>query len=85
MGLDDHKVEKLNNWLKSKKVKWRCSSCGHSDWGAGDIVSVPKFDSFSGIVIGGETIPMIQLICNNCAYIRFYAAIPMGLLEDDTR
>ena len=56
-----------------------CPSCGHNDWSAGGIVVAPTFRQ--GIVIGGPAIPMVQLICKYCAYINFYAAVPIGLME----
>lgn len=83
MPISERQLEKLNNWFKSKNINMSCPSCGHNAWSAADIVVAPKFER--GIVIGGPAVPMIQLICNHCAYVRSYAAIPIGLLEKETQ
>jgi len=81
MPLNDKKLQKVNEWFKSKNVKVVCQSCGHNEWTASDIVVAPKFEK--GIVLGGETVPMLQLVCKYCGNIRLYAAVPMGLMQEE--
>lgn len=81
MPLDERQLEKLKTWFESKNVNWSCVSCGHNMWSAGDIVVAPRFKH--GVVLGGPAIPMVQVICQNCSHVRLYAAIPMGLLEEE--
>ena len=81
MPLDERQLDKFKAWLKSKNANAVCPSCGHRDWGVGDLVVAPKFEK--DIVLGGEMVPMVQLICRNCSYVRLYAAVPIGLLEKE--
>ena len=73
MPLDEQKLQKINEWFKSKAIDWVCKSCGHNEWTASDIVVAPKFEK--GIVLGGETVPMLQLICRHC-YTSFHLRYP---------
>ena len=79
MALTEEQRNKISDWLRLKKVNMACPSCGEAEWATGDIVAIPKFKE--GLILGGEVIPMIQLVCANCSYVRLYAAIPIGLLE----
>lgn len=83
MPLDEQKLQKINEWFKSRKINWACQSCGRNEWTASDIVVAPKFEK--GVVLGGETVPMLQLACRYCGNIRFYAAVPMGLLQEEPK
>ncbi len=83
MPINEQKLKKANDWFKTKGINWKCQSCGHNEWSATDIVVAPKFEK--GIVLGGETVPMLQLACKYCGNIRFYAAVPMGLLQDEPK
>jgi predicted nucleic-acid-binding Zn-ribbon protein len=80
MPINEQQLQKLNNWLKSKNVNMLCPSCGRNAWEVADIVVAPQFAG--GIILGGQTVPMVQLICKNCFYVRLYAAVPIGLLEE---
>jgi predicted nucleic-acid-binding Zn-ribbon protein len=83
MPISENQLRKLNSWLKSKNVSMICPSCGHNEWSAADVVVAPVFAA--GMVIGGPTVPMVQLICKNCAYVKLYAAVPIGLLEPEAQ
>jgi len=78
MPLTPEQQKKLQNWLSSKNVTPNCPSCGGRSWSIGDIISSPVLTS-GGTAIGGRTIPMVQVICNNCGFVRLYAAVPIGL------
>lgn len=80
MPLTQPQIDKLQTWLGSKARGNACPVCGQSNWTVGDIVSAPVF-SGSGISIGGKTIPMVQVVCTNCAYIQLFAVAPIGLLK----
>jgi predicted nucleic-acid-binding Zn-ribbon protein len=80
MPLDDEQRLKVARWFKSKKVNPTCPSCGHNEWQLGDIIMAMPLKEGVGLVVGGSQIPMVQVICTNCAYVRLYAAMPFGLL-----
>ncbi|MFC2071021.1 hypothetical protein ACFLTB_07650 [Chloroflexota bacterium] len=79
MPLNDEQKEKLADWLHSKECSPDCPSCGHNEWSFGDIVAVPHFAG--GVVDDTTFVPVVQLVCKNCAFVRSHAAIPIGLLD----
>lgn len=81
MPLSQDQLSTLQNWMVSKGVRSTCGTCGTgTQWSTGEIVMAPVF-SGGGMNIGGENVPMIQVICNNCAAVRLFAAVPMGLVS----
>ena len=79
MPLDQNQLNQLSAWTNSKGVNANCPACGRNNWSTGDIVTSPVFTKGGGISIGGPQIPMVQLICGNCAHVRLFAAVPIGL------
>ena len=80
MPLDEAQTEIVKKWLESKHASFICPVCSHNTWSPGDLVVAPRFASGS-TEIGGQVIPMVQVICTNCSYIRFFAAVPIGLTK----
>lgn len=80
MPIDQEQLGKLQAWVNSKGVNPACPACGHRQWTVGDIIAAPVFAE-GGFNIGGPTVPMVQVICNNCAYVRLFAAVPAGLVK----
>jgi len=78
MALTEPQLQKVRDWMQSKQVSGICPSCSQSNWTAADIVSAPVITT-KGITMGGPTVPMVQVICSNCAHVRLFAAVPMGL------
>jgi hypothetical protein len=76
MPLTQDQIAKVNSWMQSRKVTLRCHQCGHGNFASGDICASPQF-SGGGMSIGGPTIPMLPLICQNCGNVLFFAAIPV--------
>lgn len=73
--------EKIVAWLNEKATMHHCPSCGKNNWTIGnDLINMMPF-SGGDVIIGGPTYPAAFLVCNHCAYIRQYMAIPMGLLQ----
>jgi predicted nucleic-acid-binding Zn-ribbon protein len=60
--------QKVQDWLIEKKVKPNCPSCGHDEWGFGDILTTNIYGASDR-----QSSPMIQIGCINCGYIRLYA------------
>lgn len=73
--------EKALSWLNAKAKFHNCPSCGDNNWTFGDdLLNMMPYTGGS-MIIGGPTYPVAFLVCNTCAYVRQYMAIPMGMLE----
>jgi hypothetical protein len=72
---------KAIEWLNSKAKFHNCPSCGANNWTVGDdLLNLLPYTGGS-MLIGGPTYPVAFLVCNTCAYVRQYMAIPMGILS----
>jgi len=78
LPLSGSQKQKLRAWMNSKGVRPTCTSCGESDWGAGEVISSPVLTP-EGTQAAESHVPMVQLVCINCSYVMIYAAVPMGL------
>lgn len=78
MPLDQAQQQKVQEWWASKGVNPDCPSCGRNHWEIGEIINTPVVVP-TGMALGGG-VPMVQVACTHCYYIRLYAAGPIGLL-----
>ena len=78
MPLTPAQIQKVENWLTSKKLNPTCPSCGERKWAPLDIISANTVTA-KGTTIGGNSIPMVQIVCSNCGFVKLFAAVPMGL------
>jgi predicted nucleic-acid-binding Zn-ribbon protein len=78
MPLTPAEIQKIENWVTSKKLNPTCPSCGEKTWTPLDIISANTVTA-KGTTIGAKSIPMVQIACSNCGFIKLYAAVPMGL------
>jgi len=78
MPLTPEQQQKLGDWLSSKNVTHNCPSCGGNNWATGDVISANVLTA-RGTEIGGKTVPMVQVICTSCGFVKLYAAVPIGL------
>lgn len=81
MSLNQEQQNKVQNWLNQHSRNFNCSVCNQNNWQVGDIVAAPAMDESGNMNIGGKSVPMVQVVCGNCANIKLFAAVPMGLLE----
>jgi hypothetical protein len=82
MSLIPAQQEKLTEWVARKGVTQRCPACGSSSgWTQGDVVGSYEVTP-GGLRISADSVtPTVQLICNSCAYVLHFAAVPIGLYE----
>lgn len=81
MPLNDQQTQQVSQWLNSKKsYDFACPVCNSKNFSVGDIVMAPSF-SGGGMAIGGPGVPMVQVICKNCAHVLLFAAVPIGLMS----
>jgi len=78
MTLDSQQAQKLQDWVRSKGVSPPCPVCGAINWIPGDVIAAPVMTS-EGLQRGGAVVPMVQLVCGNCAYVLLFAAVSMDL------
>lgn len=80
MAIDQKKVGSL---LTERKAILPCHRCGHTKFSV--IESYSSYglqDSFSqGTIIGGPSLPVALVGCNNCGAITAHALAVLGLLD----
>ena len=76
MPLTEDQEKRLVNWVYEHKAYASCPACGTNDWSTGEIIAAPPHTGEARIN-GGETIPMIQVICDNCKFVMLFAAAPI--------
>ena len=84
MALDSTQQQKLTDWMASKGVRPECPACGSAGWTPGDIVAEMHMRP-GGLRIGEPVTALVQVICNNCAHVRLFAAERAGLYESRQR
>lgn len=78
MSINKKQIKKLADWIESKAPDLKCVACGSNDWSAQDIVATPTWD-VDETKNTRSTVPMVQLICKNCAYVIFFSAEAISL------
>ena len=80
MPLDQNQINKVNAWMNSHGVNNNCPACGRANmWQIGDVVAPPVMIG-NNINLGGPSVPMVQVLCGNCAHVMLFAAVPIGLI-----
>ena len=80
MPLSQEQTTQVQNWLNQNARNFNCTTCNANNWQIGDIVAAPAMDQGGNINIGGRSVPMVQVICGQCAHIELFAAVPIGLV-----
>jgi len=87
MALTDDQKRKAAGWLNSKKSMLgnggACPHCGQSRWAIVDLVVTTPMAGNSIQLGGGSTVPMVQVACETCGLVQFFAARPMGILGQE--
>jgi hypothetical protein len=78
MPLDATQTKKLESWLSQNAIKG-CPMCGGKAITAGDVIAAPQMTP-TGMSLGGQSIPMVQLVCDRCAYVMLFSAVRTGLM-----
>jgi predicted nucleic-acid-binding Zn-ribbon protein len=74
MALSAEHTKKLEAWMKAHNAANPCPMCGSKHWGTGEIISAAVMQG-KNTVLGGPSIPMVQVICDNCSYVALFAAV----------
>ena len=84
MPLSEGKLAAVRSYLQGKGANGPCSACGNNAFAVADIVTAPVMPEGGGIALGGPSVPMVQVVCSRCGCIRFFAAMPMGIVGGGT-
>ena len=68
-------------WLSEKSRNNSCPVCSTSSWSVGGHLLSGKIYRGGNLAFGGPTYPMAFIVCTNCAYVREFMAVQIGLLE----
>ncbi len=76
MPLSQNQVDRVNTWMRNHNVNLHCPQCNQRNFAPGDVCAMPQFVQ-GGMVLGGPTVPMLPIFCQNCGHVLFFAAIPI--------
>lgn len=71
---------KVQNWLRDHVPNNFCAMCDQNKWLVGDIIAPTVTFQGSNIDISGDSRPMVQIICGNCAKVELFDADMIGLM-----
>jgi hypothetical protein len=71
--------EQFRRWLNDRQRNHNCEVCGFNDWGIGEHLLHGQVFTGGGLVIGGATYPQAFIVCRNCAHVRLFMAVPIGI------
>ncbi|MCF8424664.1 MAG: hypothetical protein K9H41_09990 [Bacteroidia bacterium] len=78
MALSSTQQQTFEKWLNKHNSNYKCPCCGDKNFGLGEIIAPPTFSNGT-INMGGNTLAMLQLVCNTCAHVTIFASVPIGL------
>ena len=78
MSLTEQQMQKVRDYMAAKRLNTVCPSCGSRVWGIDHIVPLPILRP-DGMMTDEYPVPALMLVCQNCAYLRFFAAKPIGI------
>lgn len=71
-------------WLNDKSFRHECPVCNQNHWSIGEhLINAMPFTG-TNLIIGGPSYPMMFVVCNNCAHVRHFMAIPVGLMSEES-
>lgn len=86
MPLSEEQQERFQHWATARGATHTCPACGLPELSLNDeivTVSVHEGDpEFSGnIMLGSSQMPLAFVSCANCAYVMFFAAGTIGMVQ----
>lgn len=81
--MDKARADEIIAALSAKGVKGACPRCGNKTFEiAGESMFMLQ-EKPNAIVLGGPSIPVVLVICSNCAYLTQHAQMPLGLWKGE--
>ena len=83
--MDQTKRDEIAKRLNEKGANRSCSRCGHKEFVVIDgYFNQTLQDDFSGLVLGGKSIPCAIIGCSNCGYLSQHALGALGLIPSNS-
>lgn len=84
MMLTEKDKEKVLAWVSSKCGQMRCVCCGEGKWSLFDSSSLAiGFDVHTTRFHYHQGIPLVSIVCTNCAHVVFFSSSVMGFKPDE--
>jgi hypothetical protein len=82
MPLTLEQEETARAWLRKKSWVRSCPDCRsfRTRWIFGEILAAPELAQDGSATIE-SSIPMLQVMCRNCGFIRLFSAVKMGIIS----
>lgn len=81
--MNQEQKNKIANELNKRISILKCPMCQHGSFVMLDgYVLQPVSENLKSITIGGSSIPMTAIVCNNCGYVSFHALGAIGMLNN---
>jgi uncharacterized Zn finger protein len=77
--MEQNRLDQVVRVLQSKGVNKACPRCGHMKFSVIGETLIPLHENPNSFVIGGPSIPVVIVACDNCGYITQHASVPLGL------
>lgn len=66
-------------WLQQRGKHHECPVCTNNKWTVADHMIAGRIHAEDPRTIVRESYPQVALVCNNCAHVRYFMALPLGL------
>jgi glutathione S-transferase len=81
MALDATQEQAAKQWLqRNLPLGLNCPYCRGNQWTFGDVIVATLYTP-GAFTLGGPVSPMLQVVCNRCAHVALFAAVPMGIVS----
>ncbi len=69
----------IAQWLKRRGHHHACAVCGHNKYVIADHLMASPVHVSDPATVARDTYPQIALVCNHCAHVKYFMALPMGI------
>jgi hypothetical protein len=73
--------DKLFAWVNAKGKNHQCPVCLTNKWAFGEHLLHGQIYHGGNMVVGGANYPMAFMVCSNCAHVRTFMAVPIGIAD----
>jgi len=79
--MDTSVRDKIIEHLKGKWKDAKCPMCNEAIWEVVSTIYSPPQFAKGGVVLGGEVIPTVPVVCTNCGFTAWVNAMVAGILD----
>lgn len=84
--MDDSRKDEIISVLSQRIKNFECPMCHHHHFEVLDGYMLDMLQAdYQNMIIGGQTIPSIVLVCTNCGYISRHALGALGLMGNSKK